>query len=61
MGSVIKILKSAERSAPFEADTQCNVDETGYVWLNTPALMQGYYRHPELTEQVDLRRLVCHR
>jgi acyl-CoA synthetase (AMP-forming)/AMP-acid ligase II len=51
-GSVIKILKSAERSAPFEADSQCNVDDTGYVWLNTPALMQGYYHHPELTEQV---------
>ncbi len=51
-GSVIKILKSAERNAPFEVDFECKVDETGYVWLNTPALMQGYYGHAELTEQV---------
>jgi acyl-CoA synthetase (AMP-forming)/AMP-acid ligase II len=51
-GSVIKILKSAERNIPFEIDCECKVDDTGYVWLNTPALMQGYYGHAELTEQV---------
>jgi long-chain acyl-CoA synthetase len=51
-GSVIKILKSAERNTPFEIDCECKVNDTGYVWLNTPALMQGYYGHAELTEQV---------
>ena len=51
-GSAIKILKSAERNAPFESDCECKVDETGNVWLNTAALMQGYYGQAELTEQV---------
>ena len=51
-GAVIKILKSAEPHAPFDPDTQCRAAETGYIWINTPALMQGYYRQPELTAQV---------
>jgi acyl-CoA synthetase (AMP-forming)/AMP-acid ligase II len=51
-GAVVKILKSAEPCAPFDADSQCGDGETGYIWLNTPALMQGYYEQPELTAQV---------
>jgi len=51
-GGVIKILKSAEPNGLFEIGSECKVDETGYVWINTPALMQGYYGQAELTEQV---------
>ena len=51
-GAAIKILPSAEPQAPFAGGAQCKVDETGYVWINTPALMQGYYGQPDLTEQV---------
>lgn len=51
-GAVIKILSSAAPQAPFDPGSVCAVGETGYVWVNTPALMQGYYNLPELTEQV---------
>jgi len=51
-GAVVKILKSSEGHAPFDAAEQCKAEESGYVWLNTPALMAGYYRQPELTDQV---------
>lgn len=51
-GAVIKILKDADRGAPFDPDAQCPADEPGCVWLNTPALMRGYHGQPELTEQV---------
>ncbi|HUR71754.1 MAG TPA: class I adenylate-forming enzyme family protein [Candidatus Limnocylindrales bacterium] len=51
-GAAIKILKSPERQAPFADANECKVSETGYVWINTPALMQGYFGQPELTDQV---------
>ena len=51
-GGAIKILKSAEPWSPFAADTECQIDETGHVWINTPALMQGYFAQPDLTDQV---------
>jgi acyl-CoA synthetase (AMP-forming)/AMP-acid ligase II len=51
-GAVVKILKSAEPHAPFDPDAPCRAGETGYIWLNTPALMQGYSCQPELTAQV---------
>ena len=51
-GAVIKILKSAEPQTPFAIGAECKIDETGYVWLNTPALMQGYFGQRELTDQV---------
>jgi acyl-CoA synthetase (AMP-forming)/AMP-acid ligase II len=51
-GAVVKILKSAEPHAPFDPDAPCRAAETGYIWINTPALMQGYHRQPELTAQV---------
>lgn len=51
-GAAIKILKSAEPQTPFADGAECKIDETGYVWLNTPALMQGYYGQRELTDQV---------
>ena len=51
-GGSIKILKSAEPQSPFADDAECKIDESGYVWINTPALMQGYFAQPDLTDQV---------
>lgn len=51
-GAVIKILTSAEPQSPFAAGAECQAGDTGYVWINTPALMQGYYGQSALTEQV---------
>jgi acyl-CoA synthetase (AMP-forming)/AMP-acid ligase II len=51
-GGSIKILKSADLQSLFATDAECKVDETGYVWINTPALMQGYFAQSALTEQV---------
>ena len=51
-GAVIKILRSSDPNAPFDLNAPCRAGETGFVWINTPALMQGYYRQPELTAQV---------
>ena len=31
------------------ANAECAVGETGYVWLNTPALMKGYFQRDDLT------------
>lgn len=48
-GAVIKVLRTAETSAPLQADMVCAEGETGYVWLNTPALMKGYFQRDDLT------------
>ncbi len=48
-GAVIKVLRTAETSAPLDAGAECAVGETGYVWLNTPALMKGYFQRDDLT------------
>ena len=50
-GAVIKVLRSAAPDAPFDLDAQCQTEESGYVWINTPALMRGYYQQPDLTDQ----------
>jgi oxalate---CoA ligase len=51
-GTEIKILNSCEINAPFAMDSQCEREETGYVWIHTAGLMQGYYGRQELTDQV---------
>jgi acyl-CoA synthetase (AMP-forming)/AMP-acid ligase II len=51
-GGVIKILERTDGEAPFDPAANCNAEETGYIWVNTPALMRGYYAEPELTDQV---------
>lgn len=54
-GSVIRVMKTAI-TQPFPApDMQCGVGESGYVWLNTPALMQGYFGRDDLTSAVVSR------
>ena len=48
-GAVVKVLRTAETNAPLTADAECAVGESGYVWLNTPALMKGYFQRDDLT------------
>ena len=51
-GAVVKILKSGDTDKPMSLMDECSPGESGYVWLNTPALMKGYYRRDDLTNQV---------
>ncbi len=48
-GAVVKVLRTSETSAPLEAGDECALGESGYVWLNTPALMKGYFQRDDLT------------
>lgn len=48
-GAVVKVLRTAETTQPLDAAMQCAPGESGYVWLNTPALMKGYFQRDDLT------------
>lgn len=50
-GAVIRVLRTAETGHRDPA-LQCAAGEAGYVWLNTPALMKGYFLRDDLTERV---------
>lgn len=58
-GAVVKVLRHAETAQALEADSQCAVGETGYVWLNTPALMQGYFQRDDLTAKAVVDGWFC--
>jgi acyl-CoA synthetase (AMP-forming)/AMP-acid ligase II len=51
-GGVIRILKSSSTELPPALATDCPAGEPGYVWVNTPALMNGYLERDDLTNQV---------
>jgi oxalate---CoA ligase len=51
-GAVMKILKASGTQLPLDQAAECRAGDTGYVWLNTPALMQGYLGRDDLTAQV---------
>lgn len=48
-GAVVQILHTDDTTQPLDANQRCAVGESGYVWLNTPALMKGYFRRDDLT------------
>ena len=51
-GAVVKAL-SSDRTSEFPSEiTQCAAGEAGYIWVNTPALMQGYLGRDDLTREV---------
>ena len=51
-GAVIKILKNGNTDiSPMQAE-ECKQSEQGYIWINTPALMQGYLGRDDLTNKV---------
>lgn len=51
-GSVVKILSTSTTEHPPGPDLERGEGEAGHVWLNTPALMSGYFRRPDLTARV---------
>jgi len=51
-GAVIRILKGADTEIPPGETEECPPGESGYVWINTPALMSGYLGREDLTRQV---------
>lgn len=48
-GAVVKVLRMRDTARCPGADDECAPGESGYVWLNTPALMKGYFRRDDLT------------
>lgn len=50
-GAVVRVLRTRETDAPPSPDLVCAPGEPGFVWLNTPALMKGYFRRDDLTER----------
>jgi acyl-CoA synthetase (AMP-forming)/AMP-acid ligase II len=51
-GAVIRILKSGTTKTPPGLSQECAPGEEGYIWINTPALMQGYLVRDDLTAKV---------
>jgi acyl-CoA synthetase (AMP-forming)/AMP-acid ligase II len=51
-GAIIRILKTQDADSPPSPERECEAGEPGYVWINTPALMKGYFNRRDLTDQV---------
>lgn len=51
-GATIKVLKARNPDEAINADAECAADEAGMIWLNTPALMKGYFQRQDLTDAV---------
>ena len=51
-GGVIRILATSDPAAPPGLAEPCPAGQSGYVWVNTPALMKGYLDRQDLTDQV---------
>jgi acyl-CoA synthetase (AMP-forming)/AMP-acid ligase II len=49
-GAVLKVLKPGAAGAMPDPGAECATDESGLVWINTPALMTGYFRREDLTD-----------
>ncbi len=51
-GSLIKVMKEGTTEQSPESGEACRNGELGFVWVNTPALMQGYFDRDDLTREV---------
>ncbi len=51
-GAVLRVLRTAETARLYDPEARCPAGEAGHVWINTAALMKGYFLHDDLTEQV---------
>jgi acyl-CoA synthetase (AMP-forming)/AMP-acid ligase II len=51
-GGVIRILATRDPATPPGLAEPCGAGQSGYVWVNTPALMKGYLDRDDLTDQV---------
>jgi len=50
-GAVVQVLRTNDTTQPLRAEERCATGESGYVWLNTPALMKGYFQRDDLTSK----------
>jgi acyl-CoA synthetase (AMP-forming)/AMP-acid ligase II len=48
-GAVVQVLRAGDTAQPLGPDVVCETGEPGCVWLNTPALMKGYFQRDDLT------------
>jgi acyl-CoA synthetase (AMP-forming)/AMP-acid ligase II len=48
-GAVVQVLQTNDTTQPIREEDRCATGESGYVWLNTPALMKGYFGRDDLT------------
>jgi acyl-CoA synthetase (AMP-forming)/AMP-acid ligase II len=48
-GTEIRVLRTPDAPPAAIREAECARGETGYVWIQTPALMKGYYRRDDLT------------
>lgn len=51
-GGVLRVLRTRDATAQVTADDLCAPGDSGYVWVNTPALMRGYLERDDLTAGV---------
>jgi acyl-CoA synthetase (AMP-forming)/AMP-acid ligase II len=51
-GSTIRVLNLHSTENVITADHECAAGEPGMIWLNTPALMKGYFQRQDLTDGV---------
>ena len=51
-GAVIRVLKTADTNVPPAFAEEVAAGEAGFLWINTPALMQGYLGREDLTGKV---------
>jgi acyl-CoA synthetase (AMP-forming)/AMP-acid ligase II len=51
-GGLLAILPSNETTPQPDFTSVCKANETGFVWVNTPALMKGYLERDDLTSSV---------
>lgn len=51
-GGSVAVLKAGETGGTTPDVEACATGESGYVWVNTPALMRGYFKRQDLTDLV---------
>jgi oxalate---CoA ligase len=51
-GGVVRVLRTRDAVTPPNEADDCASGESGHVWVNTPALMQGYLDRDDLTAAV---------
>ena len=50
-GAVVQVLHTNDTTQTLDSESRCAPGESGFVWLNTPALMKGYFRRDDLTRR----------
>jgi acyl-CoA synthetase (AMP-forming)/AMP-acid ligase II len=58
-GATISVLRAAGTAGMPGSAAVCETGESGYVWINTPALMQGYLGRDDLTQAVVANGWFC--